>query len=91
MRKDSNLANMLTTNAPRSYGGWLTARFAPSAPTHHASVLAAIGFVLGALSAVAAITKYDLGPNWYPIAIVLLSVPAIWMGATWYCARNPNR
>lgn len=63
-------------------GGWLTAKLAPSAPMRHALILGVIGFVLGSLSAVVTITQYDLGPAWYPILIVLTSLPSIWLGAT---------
>ena len=47
----------------------------------HAAVLGAIAFVLSALGAVGAITQYDLGPAWYPIALAITAFPCVWIGA----------
>ncbi len=60
-------------------GCYLTARFAPHAPMKHALALGAIGVVLSSAGAIAAIPM-DLGPVWYPIALVLSSLPCAWFG-----------
>ena len=60
-------------------GSYLAARFAPRNSMRHALALGAIGFVLsiaGAMTAIAA----DLGPVWYPVALVLTAFPCAWLG-----------
>lgn len=59
-------------------GGYTTARLAPSSPQRHALVLGAIGVALSALGAVA---QWPLGHHWYPLSLVLVSLPASWAGA----------
>jgi hypothetical protein len=61
-------------------GGYIAARLAPHSPMRHALVLGVIGFVLSAAGAFVAITKHDLGPAWYPIALALISIPTAWLG-----------
>jgi hypothetical protein len=45
----------------------------------HALVLGAIGFVLSLTGAIVAI-PLDLGPSWFPIALVLTTLPCAWLG-----------
>lgn len=59
-------------------GGFVTARLAPRAPLAHALVLAGLGVVLSSLGAA---TQWHLGHHWYPIALILVCVPASWAGA----------
>ncbi len=61
------------------FGSYLTARFAPRNPMRHALVGGAIGLVLSTAGAIAA-TTVDLGPLWYPIALVLTTLPCAWLG-----------
>jgi hypothetical protein len=61
-------------------GSYLTARLAPARPMWHAIVGAAIGMALGTAGAIATWNK-DLGPHWYPIALVLEGIPCAWIGA----------
>ena len=65
--------------------GYLVARLAPRAPMRHAAILGAIALVLSTLGAVGAITQYDLGPDWYPIALAITAFPCVWFGATIGC------
>jgi hypothetical protein len=60
-------------------GCYLTARFAPRNPMRHALALGVIGVVLSLAGAITAI-KMDLGPAWYPIALVLAALPCAWLG-----------
>jgi hypothetical protein len=60
-------------------GSYITARLAPYAPMGHALVLGAIGFVLSLTGAIVAI-PLDLGPSWFPIALVLTTLPCAWLG-----------
>jgi hypothetical protein len=36
---------------------------------------------------VVAVTQADLGPVWYPIALVIVSFPCVWLGAILYRRR----
>jgi hypothetical protein len=62
-------------------GCWVTARLAPARPMAHAMALGAIGVVLSLAGLVAAQTQSPaLGPLWYSLAIVAISVPCAWVG-----------
>ncbi len=61
-------------------GGYITARLAPRAPVGHAVVLGLIGFVTASAAAFVTITRYDLGPDWYPILLALSGLPCSWLG-----------
>ena len=61
-------------------GGYLTARLAQRSPMRHVTVLAVIGLIAGTVGAIVAITRGDLGPNWYPIAIAATAYPCTWFG-----------
>jgi len=60
-------------------GSYLAARFAPRAPMRHAMILGIIGLVLSILGAIGA-TMADLGPLWYPVALVVTALPNAWLG-----------
>lgn len=60
-------------------GGYLAARLAPRRPMKHALVLGGLGTVLSAVGAVAAIGA-NLGPAWYPVALVVTALPGAWLG-----------
>lgn len=61
-------------------GGYIAARLAPYAPMRHALVLGVVGLAVGLAGAIVTITKYDLGPDWYPIALVLIALPCTLLG-----------
>ena len=61
-------------------GSYIMARFAPYAPMRHAMIGGAIGFVLSSIGAFAAISIGNLGPIWFPIALVLTALPCAWAG-----------
>jgi hypothetical protein len=61
-------------------GSYIMARFAPYAPMLHAMIGGIIGFVLSSLGAIAAFNIGNLGPMWYPIALVLTALPCAWIG-----------
>ena len=67
--------------------GVIVAALAPHAPMRHALILGIIGCMLATLGAIVAVTRYDLGPSWYPIALALLSFPVVWLGAAWHVRR----
>jgi hypothetical protein len=60
-------------------GGYLTARLAPNRPLAHAVVLGVVGFVAAAAST-AATWNLQLGPHWYPLALVATALPCTWIG-----------
>jgi hypothetical protein len=62
------------------FASYLTARLAPNRPMWHAMVGAGIGMLLGTAGAVATWNK-DLGPHWYPVALVIVGIPCAWIGA----------
>jgi len=64
-------------------GSYITARFAPHSPMRHALVGGVIGLVLSA-GGVIVTTQVDLGPLWYPIALVLTALPCAWLGGVLY-------
>lgn len=62
-------------------GCWVTARLAPARPMAHAMALGAIGVVLSLAGLVAAQQQSPaLGPLWYSLAIVAISLPCAWAG-----------
>jgi hypothetical protein len=61
-------------------GSYITARLAPQRPMKHAMIGAIIGMVLGTAAAIGTWNK-DMGPHWYPIALVVVAVPTAWIGA----------
>jgi hypothetical protein len=60
-------------------GSYTTARLAPYRPMWHALMGAIIGMIIGTAGAVATWNK-DLGPHWYPIALVVTGIPCAWIG-----------
>jgi len=68
-------------------GGYLTARLAPHAPVRHAFILGLVGLVPGVAGVGVAIAKTELGPLWYPVALVLTGLPCAWLGGVLY--RQP--
>ncbi|MEY3648113.1 MAG: hypothetical protein RLZ13_998 [Bacteroidota bacterium] len=60
-----------------AFGSYLTARLAPNKPMKHALILGSIGFVL---TIVGLIAMWDIPPRWYPISLIVLTLPAAWVG-----------
>ena len=66
-------------------GGYIAARLAPRRPLAHAVALGVIGIVAGTAGAVA---MWQLGDQWYPIALVLLALPSTWLGGWLFSRRH---
>jgi hypothetical protein len=62
-------------------GGYIVAKFAPRNPMAHAFAFGLIGFVLASIGFFAT-RKLDLGPAWYPLALIGTAIPCAWVGAT---------
>jgi hypothetical protein len=60
-------------------GSYIAARLAPRNPMRHALALGVVGLVLSTAGAIATIPM-KLGPDWYPIALVLTALPCAWLG-----------
>lgn len=58
-------------------GCYLTARLAPGKPMKHAVILGIIGVVL---TIVGLIAMWDIPPRWYPVSLIVLTLPAAWLG-----------
>jgi hypothetical protein len=69
-------------------GGYIAARLAPDRPLAHALVLGLIGFLLASAGTIATWNKGpQFGPRWYPLALVVVSVPCACLGG-WLRARQ---
>ena len=74
-----------------SIGGcYLTARLAPANPMKHALILGCIGVVLSAAGAIAT-AGMNLGPAWYAWSLVLMALPAGWIGGRLFIATLERR
>jgi hypothetical protein len=58
-------------------GCYVAARLAPHKPMKHALILGTIGMVL---TIVGLIAMWDVPPRWYPISLIILAMPAAWLG-----------
>ena len=62
-------------------GSYIAARLAPDRPMRHALVLGFIGLALSIVGLVATWNAGpELGPRWYPIALVVTALPCAWVG-----------
>jgi peptidoglycan/LPS O-acetylase OafA/YrhL len=62
-------------------GGYVAGRLAPDRPLAHALALGIIGFVLSIAGLVATLNKGpEFGPKWYPLALVVVSLPCALLG-----------
>jgi hypothetical protein len=60
-------------------GGYITARLAPRNAIRHVLVLGGIGFAFAVLGLVATMPM-NIGPVWYPAALVVTALPCTWLG-----------
>ena len=60
------------------FGGFLTALLAPGRPMRHAIILGLIGLVFAIVGTIANLGK---GPLWYPLSLVVVTLPTVWLGA----------
>jgi hypothetical protein len=62
-------------------GGYITARLAPNKPMGHVWTLGVIGLLAAIAGTVATWNKGpEFGPKWYPVALVALAIPSVWLG-----------
>ncbi|MCC6207059.1 MAG: hypothetical protein IT488_02745 [Gammaproteobacteria bacterium] len=67
-------------------GCYIVARLAPHHPMRHALILGGIGTVL---SAVGSYVMRDMGPAWYGIGLIAMSLPYAWLGAYLFERKRP--
>ena len=74
------------------FGAYLTARLAPARPLKHALVLGGIGTVASLAGLLATLGRGpEFGPLWYPLSLVLVSLPCCWLGAKLTGAAQQTR
>ena len=66
-------------------GSYITARLAPERPMRLVLIGGLIGF---ALSVIGAVTMWDTPPHWYPVSLIVLSLPSAWTGGTLYLIKS---
>jgi hypothetical protein len=64
-------------------GGYVTAKLAPSHYKKHVVALMILGGIGGVLGAV---TGWDLGNHWYPVALAATGPLLVWLGGSAYKA-----
>lgn len=62
-------------------GGYITARLASNKPMGHVWTLGVIGLLAAIAGTLATWNKGpEFGPKWYPLALVVLAIPCVWLG-----------
>jgi hypothetical protein len=60
-----------------SFGGYVTAKLAPSNKEKHVIALLIVGTIFGILGVIGG---WNLSQHWYPISLVITSAIAVWLG-----------
>ena len=70
---------------------YVAARLAPDRPMWHAVVLGVVNLVVSLIGALLTWNKGpEFGPHWYPLSLVVLALPAAWLGGRLYTSgQNP--
>ncbi|MGA9813288.1 MAG: hypothetical protein WBQ64_10950, partial [Terriglobales bacterium] len=83
---------LLLATAYRSLYGvisaYVIARLAPNRPMGHALLAGALGLLVTALGA-AATWSSTIGQHWYPLALMLTTLPTAWIGAKSWLMQRP--
>ena len=62
------------------FGSYVIAWLAPNKPMGHALISGWIGVIVSTAGAIATWNR-DLGPHWYPLALIVTALPCAWAGA----------
>ena len=62
------------------FGCYLAAKLAPSRPMKHAMWLGTIGIIFALIGVGVSRSRPELGPLWYPTALVVIALPCAWIG-----------
>ena len=68
-------------------GSYIAAALAPRNPMRHALILGLIGLPLSVLGVIAAL-KMNTGPLWYPVALMVTTLPCAWLGGVLHRNRH---
>lgn len=68
-------------------GCYVAAALASRAPFEHATALGIVGTVFSGLGVVAAVQS-DMGPIWYPLALLVSCIPCAWAGGWLHTRLN---
>jgi hypothetical protein len=71
------------------FGCYVAARLAPDHPMRHALALGVAGVIISLAGALAT-WNAGLGPRWYALALVVVSMPCAWTGGRLGEARAPS-
>ena len=71
-------------------GSYIAAKFAPRRPMRHALILGFIGFGLSLIGGIVAM-RMHLGPNWFPISLIITALPCAWLGGLLYTRSAPGK
>ena len=70
----------------------IAAWLAPARPMAHAMALGIVGVVLSSIGVAVAVAKGpSLGPLWYPLSLVAISLPCAWLGGRLAARRDGAR
>src|SRR5438874_3273590 len=69
-------------------GGYIAARLAPRAPLGHAVALGVVVVVLSLVGVIVTIVRGDLGPLWYPIALLVFALPSAWVCGSLFAVQG---
>lgn len=70
-------------------GCWIAARLAPDRPMGHALALGGVGVVVSAIGAAVTWNKGpEFGPHWYPLLLIVISIPCGWLGGKFFEMRR---
>lgn len=70
-------------------GSYIVARLAPHKPMAHALASGMVGLVISTVGAVVTWDKGPVfGPKWYPLALIVTSLPCAWAGAKLHLLRS---
>jgi hypothetical protein len=64
-------------------GFYIMARLAPRRPLRHIAAGAVVGLLAGTVGVLAALTS-NLGPVWYPVMLVVTTLPCAWLSGALY-------
>lgn len=67
--------------------GAITAKLAPNRPMRHVIILGIVGTVVGIVGSIA-VASLGIFPLWYSIALVAISLPAVWLGGKLVTKRS---
>ena len=68
-------------------GSYIAAALAPRNPMRHALILGFIGLPLSVLGVIGAL-RMNLGPVWYPVALMVTTLPCAWLGGVLHRNRH---